>query len=71
MMASSKAGFENADCYEIRLDQISQVPEVTSDSRFDEIRYAGVSMVSTLNYFLDLLCQTLGEIDCVVFVLAF
>jgi len=50
-----KAGFENARGWLIRLDQISQVPEVSSYRRFDEVRYTGVSMVSTLDYLLDLL----------------
>ena len=53
------------------LDQVAQVPEVTSDGRFDEVGNAGVSMISALDHFLDLFSQAFGKIYCMVFVLTF
>jgi len=57
------------------LDQIAQVPEVTSevtsDGRFDKVRDAGISVVSALDYFLDLLGQTFWKVYCMIFVLTF
>jgi hypothetical protein len=53
------------------LDQIAQVPEVTSNGRFDKVRDAGISVVSALDYFLDLLGQTFWKVYCMIFVLTF
>ncbi len=53
------------------LDQVAQVPEVTPDGRFDKVRDAGISVVSALDYFLDLLGQAFWKVYCMIFVLTF